>query len=80
MRIFLAACLPAAALWAQGQATDRPRGRPLPPTSQHVTTGPEIGAKTPDFALPDQSGRTRSLASLAGKNGLLLYFVRSADW
>ena len=78
MRRFLAALLPAAALWAQ--ATDRPRARPLPPSSQHHTSGPEIGAKTPGFELTDQFGRTRSLASLSGKNGLLLYFVRSADW
>jgi peroxiredoxin len=34
----------------------------------------------PEFSLPDQSGRQRSFSSLRGKNGLLLYFVRSADW
>jgi peroxiredoxin len=39
-----------------------------------------VGGKAPDFALPDQSGRSWTLASLTGKNGLLLYFVRSADW
>jgi hypothetical protein len=43
-------------------------------------TGPEIGAKVPDFALPDQSGRNRSLHDLTGPNGLLLVFSRSADW
>ena len=43
-------------------------------------TGPEIGAKVPDFTLPDQSGRSRSLHDLTGPNGLLLIFSRSADW
>jgi hypothetical protein len=43
-------------------------------------TGPEIGAKIPDFTLPDQSGRSRSLHDLKGPNGLLLIFSRSADW
>jgi hypothetical protein len=43
-------------------------------------TGPEIGSKVPDFALPDQSGRSRSLNDLTGASGLLLVFSRSADW
>ena len=43
-------------------------------------TGPAIGAKVPDFSLPDQSGRNRSLHDLTGPNGLLLVFSRSADW
>jgi len=43
-------------------------------------TGPAIGEKIPEFSLPDQSGRSRSLHDLAGPNGLLLVFSRSADW
>ena len=43
-------------------------------------TGPEIGDKVPDFALPDQRGNSRSLSELMGVNGLLLVFSRSADW
>jgi hypothetical protein len=43
-------------------------------------TGPDIGSKVPDFALPDQSGRSRSLSDLTGPSGLLLVFSRSADW
>jgi len=43
-------------------------------------TGPEIGTKVPGFTLPDQGGRMRSLPDLAGPNGLLLVFSRSADW
>ena len=43
-------------------------------------TGPEIGAKVPDFTLPDQHGKSRTLKDLSGPNGLLLVFSRSADW
>jgi hypothetical protein len=43
-------------------------------------TGPEIGERVPDFALPDQHGRSRPLRELMGENGLLLVFSRSADW
>jgi len=43
-------------------------------------TGPSIGEKVPEFALPDQQGQTRTLNDLAGPNGLLLAFSRSADW
>jgi hypothetical protein len=43
-------------------------------------TGPSIGEKVPDFALPDQYGRTRTLNELMGPEGLLLVFSRSADW
>ena len=65
---------------AAQQQPDRPRARPVPPASQNLQTGPAAGARVPDFTLPDQSGRSRTLASLMGKKGLLLYFVRSADW
>jgi hypothetical protein len=43
-------------------------------------TGPGIGERVPDFSLPDQHGRIRSLKDLTGPNGLLLVFSRSADW
>jgi peroxiredoxin len=43
--------------------------------------GPPIGAKAPDIGtLADQKGTARSLSSLMGANGLVLFFVRSADW
>jgi hypothetical protein len=45
-----------------------------------MRTGPEIGEKVPEFTLPDQFGRNRSLRDLTGPNGLLLVFSRSADW
>jgi hypothetical protein len=45
-----------------------------------LRSGPNIGAKVPDFVLPDQNAREHSLDSLMGADGLLLVFVRSADW
>ena len=42
--------------------------------------GPQVGERVPDFSLVDQSGATRTLQSVAGKNGLMLVFFRSADW
>jgi hypothetical protein len=45
-----------------------------------VRTGPKPGEKAPDFVLPDYKGQQHSLRGLMGANGLLLVFVRSADW
>jgi hypothetical protein len=42
--------------------------------------GPQVGDRVPDFNLPDQSGRTRTLQSIMGPRGAMLVFVRSADW
>jgi hypothetical protein len=45
-----------------------------------LKTGPRIGEKVPDFTLDDHNGRAWSLSQLMGPQGLLLVFVRSADW
>jgi hypothetical protein len=42
--------------------------------------GPQVGQRVPDFTLPDQFRRTRTLQSLMGPNGMMLVFFRSADW
>lgn len=42
--------------------------------------GPQVGGKAIDFELMDQSGRSQTLAKLAGPNGTMLVFFRSADW
>ncbi len=43
--------------------------------------GPAVGTIAPDIGTPpDQTGKPRALASLAGKNGTVLLFFRSADW
>ncbi len=43
-------------------------------------TGPDIGERIPAFELPDQNGNTQTFESLRGPKGLVLVFVRSADW
>ena len=53
------------------------------PTAERVDVqrlGPQIGDRVPDFTLRDQRGQERTLASLLGRNGLMLVFFRSADW
>jgi hypothetical protein len=42
--------------------------------------GPQVGERVPDFTLTDQSGRQRTLQSIMGPRGVMLVFVRSADW
>lgn len=50
----------------------------------NVGAAPEPGVKkgsaVPPFSLRDQNGHTQSLESLRGPKGLMLVFVRSADW
>jgi hypothetical protein len=42
--------------------------------------GPQVGEKAVPFTLPDQNGAPRDTAALAGPNGMMLVFFRSADW
>lgn len=42
--------------------------------------GPKIGAAAEEFAAVDQFGRRQALQTLAGRDGLMLVFFRSADW
>ena len=42
--------------------------------------GPAVGEAAPAFTLPDASGADRSLADLAGAEGVVIYFNRSLDW
>jgi peroxiredoxin len=43
--------------------------------------GPPVNAKVPDIGTPkDFTGTPRTLASLMGDKGLVLFFFRSADW
>lgn len=44
------------------------------------TLGPQVGERVPDFRLVDQAGTERTLQSLMGRRGLMLVFLRSADW
>ena len=42
--------------------------------------GPQVGERVPDFSLPDQHGRIRTLQSILGEKGAMILFHRSADW
>lgn len=44
------------------------------------TLGPQVGERVPDFALPDQHRRIRTLDSIMGQRGAMILFHRSADW
>ena len=57
-----------------------PKGSRAKSPPPKITTGPEVGEKTPDFEVVDQHGQTQTFQSLSGPNGLLLLFHRSADW
>lgn len=45
-----------------------------------MKTGPAVGDRIPNFALPDQNGRGMNLKAIAGPKGAMLVFYRSADW
>ncbi len=42
--------------------------------------GPQPGTVVPAFSAVDQTGATRTLASIMGRRGAMLVFSRSADW
>jgi peroxiredoxin len=43
--------------------------------------GPAVGSTFAEpLALQDQSGQARTLKGLMGRNGVAVFFVRSADW
>jgi peroxiredoxin len=42
--------------------------------------GPPVGTKIPAFHATDASGKPATLASISGKNGVVLLFFRSAKW
>lgn len=42
--------------------------------------GPQIGERVPAFSGTDQFGRLQNLDSVAGDEGAMVVFFRSADW
>jgi peroxiredoxin len=51
------------------------------PASSAEDLGPAIGVTAPDIGTRlDQLGKPRQLPDLMGRNGLVLFFFRSADW
>ena len=45
-----------------------------------ASLGPQVGDLVPNFRLTDQNGTLQTLESIAGPNGTMLLFHRSADW
>ena len=42
--------------------------------------GPAVGAPAPSITVTDAQGQTRTLDSLMGERGVVIYFNRSLDW
>lgn len=73
--------LTAGLLLASGGAIGQEaRMRPIPDLDKNVKKGPAVGSKIPPFEVSDHVGRRQSFESLRGPKGLVLLFVRSADW
>jgi peroxiredoxin len=53
---------------------------PSPSALGQQIIGLQPGVKAPEISLPDQAGNPQTFHTLAGQNGLLLLFFRSADW
>ncbi len=50
-------------------------------TATQAEAGPAIGTAAPiDMALVNAGGESRKIADIAGENGTVLVFFRSADW
>jgi hypothetical protein len=56
------------------------RLRPIPKSDEDLKTGPAVGSRIPEFEATDQNGGRQTFESLRGPKGLVLMFVRSADW
>jgi len=73
VRAFVVVAVLGASLWGLFSWFERLQNR-------NVSSGIALGQAAPDFSLPDQSGRARSLHDVSEPKGVLLVFVRSADW
>lgn len=74
MRIMLMAWMLAVTILGGGAAVA------LAQLPSGVERGPKIGAKAPAFSVTSTSGEITTLETLRGRRGLVLVFVRSADW
>jgi|RhiMethySRZTD1v2_1073278.scaffolds.fasta_scaffold368543_2 hypothetical protein len=71
-----------AATIAFGQTAQLPAplGPGSPPPVSLAERGLAVGERVPTLNLVDQTGRIRNVADLTGPKGLVILFVRSADW
>ena len=71
-------------LWLAFGLVDGLQGRQsssAPRTKINVSKlGPQVGERVPEFTLRDQHGTPRTLPSTMGPKGVMLVFIRSADW
>lgn len=52
----------------------------LPATALALDIGPAVGAKVPAISATHIDGRKATIQSLSSRNGVVLFFVRSASW
>ena len=67
-------------IWCVGGAAGGQGAKPVRVKIDVTRLGPQVGQRVPDFSLPDQTGRARTLESIMGPRGAMLVFLRSADW
>ena len=68
-------------LWVLSLVAGAGMAQPLPRQKIDVSKlGPQVGTQVPDFSLKDQNGKVWTRQSIMGPKGLMLVFVRSADW
>ena len=65
-----------AALLTAAVAAQTPPAKPV----DVERLGPQVGEVVPAFSAVDQFGRTQTLQTTLGANGVMLFFNRSADW
>jgi peroxiredoxin len=68
MKLFAALSLALSLLW------------PMTAGAAGWDVGPPVGAKVPALHVTDLQGAPKGLSDLAGKNGVVLMFFRSAKW
>jgi hypothetical protein len=66
--------------WCVSDAAGGQGAEPVRAKIDVARLGPQVGERVPDFSLPDQTGRVRTLESIMGPRGAMLVFLRSADW
>lgn len=73
-------CFIAMSLLAGIAAAQETGVRPLPDLDKGLKTGPAVGTMIPAFEVADHAGRMQTFETLRGPQGLVLLFIRSADW
>lgn len=75
----LIACFLFLSLWTSGLNPSAPQAGQVA-ASKPPEVGIAVGASAPAFKTQDQFGQEQDSQKIAGKNGTVLLFYRSADW